>query len=62
MPRIEFDEVSKRYTEDAIAVDDLSLTVEDGMFLCILGPRRHVEQQLGLGAMGLRRKQAHHVV
>ncbi|MDH3664821.1 MAG: ABC transporter ATP-binding protein [Alphaproteobacteria bacterium] len=38
MPRIEFDEVSKRYTEDAIAVDDLSLTVEDGMFLCILGP------------------------
>lgn len=38
MPRVEFDNVSKRYTEDVVAVANLSMVVEEGMFLCVLGP------------------------
>ncbi|MDE0534252.1 MAG: ABC transporter ATP-binding protein [Albidovulum sp.] len=38
MPRIEFDNVSKRYAPSSAAVENLSLTIEDGSFLCVLGP------------------------
>ena len=38
MPRIEFDNVTKRYAPSSSAVENLSLTIEDGSFLCVLGP------------------------
>ena len=38
MPSIEFDNVTKRYAPSAAAVENLTLTIEDGSFLCVLGP------------------------
>ncbi len=38
MPRIEFDDVTKRYGEDTIALDEVSLTIEEGEFVILLGP------------------------
>ena len=38
MPRIEFDNVSKRYTSTTHAVKNLTFAIEDGSFLCVLGP------------------------
>jgi len=38
MPRIEFDDVTKRYGEDTIALDEISLTIEEGEFVILLGP------------------------
>ncbi|MEM2865343.1 MAG: ABC transporter ATP-binding protein [Candidatus Bathyarchaeia archaeon] len=37
MPRIELRNITKRFGRK-VAVDDLSLTVEDGEFFCLLGP------------------------
>lgn len=40
MARLELDHLSKRYgrSADTAAVNDLSLTVNDGEFVCLLGP------------------------
>ncbi len=38
MPRIEFDDVTKRYGEDTVALDEVSLTIEEGEFVILLGP------------------------
>lgn len=38
MPRIEFNSVTKRYGEDTIALDNISLTIEEGEFVILLGP------------------------
>jgi multiple sugar transport system ATP-binding protein len=38
MARIEFDRVAKRFEGGIVAVDDLSLTVEDGEFMILVGP------------------------
>jgi len=37
-PSIEFQGVTKRYGDDVVALDDLSLTIEDGEFFTLLGP------------------------
>ena len=38
MAAIEFDHVTKQFADGTIAVDDLSLTVEDGEFMIFVGP------------------------
>ncbi len=38
MPTIEFDNVTKVYGEDTVALDDVSLTVSEGEFVILLGP------------------------
>jgi multiple sugar transport system ATP-binding protein len=38
MASIDFTNVSKRFGEDVVAVDDFTLTVEDGEFLILVGP------------------------
>jgi phosphonate transport system ATP-binding protein len=38
MPRIEFYDVTKRYGEDTVALDDVSLTIEESEFVVLLGP------------------------
>ncbi|WP_106745840.1 ABC transporter ATP-binding protein [Yoonia maritima] len=38
MPQIDITHLTKRFGADAPAVDDVSFTVEDGSFTCILGP------------------------
>src|SRR3954468_19035920 len=38
MAAIEFDEVTKRFADGAVAVDRLSLQVADGEFLVLVGP------------------------
>ncbi len=38
MPRIEFDSVTKRYGEDTVALDNISLIIEEGEFVILLGP------------------------
>ena len=38
MARIAFEHVSKRYSGDALAVNDLSLDISDGEFLVLVGP------------------------
>jgi multiple sugar transport system ATP-binding protein len=38
MAAIEFEHVTKRFPDGTIAVDDLSLTVEDGEFMILVGP------------------------
>ncbi len=38
MPQIEFDSVTKRYGEDTVALDDISLIIEEGEFVILLGP------------------------
>ncbi len=38
MSRIRFDRVSKRFDAETLAVDDLSVTVEEGEFLILVGP------------------------
>jgi len=38
MPSIEFDNVSKIYGEDTVALDDVSFTIEEGEFVILLGP------------------------
>ncbi len=37
MARIEFDRISKAWA-DVVAVDELTLTIEDGEFVALLGP------------------------
>jgi osmoprotectant transport system ATP-binding protein len=34
---IEFEQVEKRYGEDAIAVHPFDLTIEDNQFICVIG-------------------------
>jgi len=38
MPTIEFDNVSKIYDEDTVALDGISFTIEEGEFVILLGP------------------------
>ena len=38
MPTIEFENITKRYGEDTIALDDVSLTIAEGEFVILLGP------------------------
>ena len=38
MTDVEFDHVTKVFPGGAVAVDDLSLTVDDGEFLILVGP------------------------
>ena len=38
MPPIEFDDVTKIYGEDTVALDDVSLRVSEGEFVILLGP------------------------
>ena len=38
MPPIEFDDVTKVYGEDTVALDGVSLTVSEGEFVILLGP------------------------
>ncbi|MFB6227140.1 MAG: phosphonate ABC transporter ATP-binding protein [Halobacteriales archaeon] len=38
MARITIEDVSKVYGEDTVALDDVSLTIEDGEFVVLLGP------------------------
>ena len=38
MPTIEFENVTKRYGEDTVALDDVSLTIAEGEFVILLGP------------------------
>ena len=38
MPPIEFDDVTKTYGEDTVALDDVSLRVSEGEFVILLGP------------------------
>ena len=38
MAMIEFDQVSKRFGDGFVAVDDLSLRIEDGEFMILVGP------------------------
>ena len=38
MAAIEFDHVTKEFTDGTVAVDDLSLTIEDGEFMIFVGP------------------------
>src|SRR5487761_784335 len=38
MASVTFQNVSKRFGEDVVAVDDFTLTVEDGEFLILVGP------------------------
>jgi len=38
MPTIEFDNVSKIYDGDTVALDDVSFTIEEGEFVILLGP------------------------
>ncbi len=38
MAEVGLDSVSKRYGEDALAVDDLSLDIQDGEFMVLVGP------------------------
>ena len=38
MPEIEFENVSKIYDEDTVALDDVSFTIPEGEFVILLGP------------------------
>jgi len=38
MPAIEFDNVTKIYGEDTVALDDVSFTISEGEFVILLGP------------------------
>ncbi|TKX84057.1 ATP-binding cassette domain-containing protein, partial [Halorubrum sp. SS5] len=38
MPTIEFENVTKRYGEDTVALDDVSFTISEGEFVILLGP------------------------
>ncbi|TKX82898.1 ATP-binding cassette domain-containing protein, partial [Halorubrum sp. SS5] len=38
MPTIEFENVSKIYGEDTVALDDVSFTIDEGEFVILLGP------------------------
>jgi phosphonate transport system ATP-binding protein len=38
MPTIEFDDVTKIYGEDTVALDGVSFTIEEGEFVILLGP------------------------
>ncbi|TKX68608.1 phosphonate ABC transporter ATP-binding protein [Halorubrum sp. GN11GM_10-3_MGM] len=38
MPTIEFENVSKIYDEDTVALDDVSFTIDEGEFVILLGP------------------------
>ncbi|PSQ38860.1 phosphonate ABC transporter ATP-binding protein [Halobacteriales archaeon SW_5_70_135] len=38
MPTIEFDDVTKRYGPETVALDEISLTIEEGEFVILLGP------------------------
>jgi len=38
MARVEIEQVSKIYDSDVLAIDDVSLTIEDGEFLVLVGP------------------------
>jgi len=38
MPTIEFDDVTKTYGEDTVALDEVSFTIEEGEFVILLGP------------------------
>ncbi|SDX68039.1 phosphonate ABC transporter ATP-binding protein [Halobellus clavatus] len=38
MPTIEFENVSKIYGEDTVALDDVSFTISEGEFVILLGP------------------------
>ena len=38
MAELEFDNITKRFGRDVLAVKNLSLTVHDGEFLVLLGP------------------------
>jgi phosphonate transport system ATP-binding protein len=38
MPTIEFEDVTKIYGEDTVALDDVSVTVSEGEFVILLGP------------------------
>jgi len=38
MPTIEFDDVTKIYGEDTVALDEVSFTIEEGEFVILLGP------------------------
>jgi len=38
MPKIEFENVTKIYDEDTVALDDVSFTIPEGEFVILLGP------------------------
>ena len=38
MASVTFQNVNKRFGEDVVAVDDFTLTVEDGEFVILVGP------------------------
>ena len=38
MPTIEFENVTKRYGEDTVALDDVSFSISEGEFVILLGP------------------------
>jgi hypothetical protein len=55
MPRIEFSGVTKSYADGTQAVADLNLVVEDGEFLCLLGPSAAASRQPSAYWLDLRR-------
>jgi phosphonate transport system ATP-binding protein len=38
MPTVDFDDVTKIYGEDTVALDDIDVTIEEGEFVILLGP------------------------